>query len=311
PELGDNLCFRRSLEVGDVDAAFAAADAVYEDTFVFGRHTGVTLEPRCQIADWNPADARLTVHHSVQAPHMMQDLYCRQFDLQESQVRVICKDVGGSFGIKVHAYPDDFATVACSILLQRPVKFVADRLESFVSDIHAREHRIRARIAARADGEILAFEIDDLTGVGPYSVFPRTSGIEGNQVVSLTGGPYRHKHYRALLNAVFQNKTPTCQYRGGGHPMACAVTEGRVDGIARKLGIDPLELRLRNVFPDDAYPATGASGIQFEVLTHETCLQQARELIGYEALRAEQATLRARGIHRGIGISVVIELTNP
>ena len=311
PELGDNLCFRRTLDVGSVDAAFAGADAIFEDTFVFGRHTGVTLEPRCQVADWNPADGHLTVHHSCQAPHMMHDLYCRQFDLQESQVRVICKDVGGSFGIKVHAYPDDFATVACSILLQRPVKFVADRLESFVSDIHAREHRIRARIAARADGEILAFEIDDLTGIGPYSVFPRTSGIEGNQVVSLTGGPYRHESYRALLNVVFQNKVPTCQYRGVGHPIACAVTEGLVDGVARKLGIDPLELRLRNVIPDDAYPATGASGIQFEVLTHQACLQQARSLVGYEALRAEQATLRAKGIFRGIGIAVVIELTNP
>ena len=129
PELGDNLCFERTLDTGGVDEAFARADAVAEATFEFGRHTGVTLEPRCQIADWNPADQRLTVYHSSQAPHMMQDLYARQFDLPESAVRVICKDVGGSFGIKVHAYPDDFATVALSILCRRPVKFVADRLD--------------------------------------------------------------------------------------------------------------------------------------------------------------------------------------
>jgi aerobic carbon-monoxide dehydrogenase large subunit len=101
-------------------------------------------------------------------------------------------------------------------------------LESFVSDIHAREHHIKGRIAATAQGEILAFEIDDLTGIGPYSMFPRTSGIEGNQVVNLTGGPYKHKAYRAKLNVVFLNKTPTCQYRGVGHPVACAVTEGLV-----------------------------------------------------------------------------------
>ena len=311
PELGDNLCFSRTLDTGGVDEAFAAADAVFEETYVFGRHTGVTLEPRCQIADWNPGDAKLTVYHSQQAPHMMQDLYCRQFDLQESQVRVICRDVGGSFGIKVHAYPDDFATVAVSMLLGRPVKFVADRLESFVSDIHAREHRIKARIAAKADGEIVAFEIDDLTGIGPFSMFPRTSGIEGNQVVNLTGGPYKHKHYRAQLKVVFQNKVPTCQYRGVGHPIACAVTEALVDGVARKLGIDPLAIRLANVIPDDAYPATGASGIKLEVLSHEACLQRARELCGYEALRAEQATLRAKGVYRGIGIAALIELTNP
>ncbi len=176
---------------------------------------------------------------------------------------------------------------------------------------HAREHRIEARIAAASDGTILAFEIDDLTGIGPYSVFPRTSGIEGNQVVNLTGGPYRHSSYRAALRVVFQNKTPTCQYRGVGHPIACAVTEALVDGVAAKLGIDPLALRLKNVIADDAYPATGASGIKFEVLSHEACLAKARQLCGYEALRAEQATLRAKGVYRGIGFAVVIELTNP
>ena len=212
PELGDNICFKRSLDTGDVDSQFANAAVVEEATFKFGRHTGVTLEPRSQIAHYSP-DGQLTVYHCQQAPHMMQDLYCRQFDLSESDVRVVCFDVGGSFGIKVHAYPDDFATVGISILLKRPVKYVADRLESYLSDIHAREHIIKGRIAASKDGEILAFEIDDLTGIGPYSMFPRTSAIEGNQVVNLVGGPYKHKQYRANLNGVFQNKTPTCQYR--------------------------------------------------------------------------------------------------
>ncbi len=311
PELGDNLCFTRSLDTGGVDAAFEAAHVVCEATFNFGRHTGVTLEPRCQIADWNPGDQRLTVHHSQQAPHMMQDLYARQFDLAESQVRVICKDVGGSFGIKVHAYPDDFATVALSILLRRPVKFVADRLESFTSDIHAREHRIKGRIAASKEGDILAFEIDDLTGIGPYSMFPRTSAIEGNQVVNLTGGPYKHQQYRATLRVVFLNKTPTCQYRGVGHPIACAVTEGLVDLAANKLGIDPLEFRKRNVIRDDAYPTTGISGIKLEVLSHQECLRQIETLMDYPALRAEQAALRERGVFRGIGFATLIELTNP
>lgn len=311
PELGDNLCFTRSLNVGDVDQAFAAADAVAETTFEFGRHTGVTLEPRAQIAHWNPAEQRLTVYHSFQAPHMMQDLYGRQFDLPASAIRVVCKDVGGSFGIKVHAYPDDFATVALSILLGRPVKFVADRIESFTSDIHARHHRVKARIAVNKTGEILGFEMDDLTGIGPYSMFPRTSAIEGNQVVNLVGGPYKHKHYRAKLNVVFQNKTPTCQYRGVGHPIACAVTEGLVDLAAQKIGMDPLRIRELNVIPDDAYPATGASGIKLEVLSHEASLRKLRELMNYDALRAEQAALREQGIHRGIGFATVIELTNP
>jgi len=310
-ELGDNLCFTRSLDTGAVDDAFAKADAVAEITFQFGRHTGVTLEPRCQISDYNPSEKRLTVYHSQQAPHMMQDLYSRQFGLPESHIRVVCKDVGGSFGIKVHAYPDDFATVALSIMLGRPVKFVADRLESFTSDIHARQHRVTGRIAAAKSGDILAFEIDDLTGIGPYSMFPRTSAIEGNQVVNLVGGPYRHSQYRAKLNVVFQNKTPTCQYRGVGHPIACAVTEALVDAAAHKLGIDPLRMRHQNVIADDAYPCAAASGIKFEVLSHQACLAKIEQMMDYPALLQEQAALRARGVYRGIGFAAVIELTNP
>ena len=129
---------------------------------------------------------------------------------------MICKDVGGSYGIKVHVYADEMATAALSVMLRRPVKFVADRLESFLTDIHAREHKAKVRLACTTDGEILAFELDDLTAIGPYSVYPRTSGIEGNQVVNLTGGPYKHKQYRARMNVVFTNKNVTCQYRAVG-----------------------------------------------------------------------------------------------
>ena len=200
-----------------------------EETYDFGRHTGVCLEPRAILADYNAAEHSLTVYHSTQAPHMMQDIFSRHLGIPEANVRVICKDVGGSYGIKVHVYADEMATAALSVMLRRPVKFVADRLESFLTDIHAREHRAKVRLACTKAGEILAFDLDDLTAIGPYSVYPRTSGIEGNQVVNLTGGPYRHKQYRAKLNVVFTNKNVTCQYRAVGHPIAVALTEGIVD----------------------------------------------------------------------------------
>jgi len=311
PELGDNLCFHKKLDTGAVDDAFAAADVVLEETFRFGRHTGVTMETRSLLADYQPGDHKLTVYQSHQAPHMMQDLYARHFDIPEAQVRVICKDVGGSFGIKVHSYPDDFATVALSILLKRPVKFVADRLESFTTDIHAREHVVKARIAVKNDGEIVAIDVDDLTGIGPYSVYPRTSAIEGNQVLNITGGPYKHKHYRAELKVVFQNKVPTSQYRGVGHPIACAVTEGLVELAAQRLGVDALAMRRKNVMPDDGYPCSGASGIKLESLSHQACLDKLEKLMDYPGLRAEQAILRRQGIYRGIGLAVLVELTNP
>jgi carbon-monoxide dehydrogenase large subunit len=224
---------------------------------------------------------------------------------------VICKDVGGSYGIKVHVYPDEMATAALSVMLRRPVKFVADRLESFLTDIHAREHKAKVRIACKRDGEILAFELDDLTAIGPYSVYPRTSGIEGNQVVNLTGGPYKHKQYRARLNVVFTNKNVTCQYRAVGHPIAVAITEGIVDLAAAKLGMDPAEFRRRNLIPDDAYPCTATSGLKFEKLSHHQCLDKLLTMMRYDKLRAEQAELRRTGVYRGIGLAAMIEVTNP
>src|SRR5689334_4557244 len=283
--LGDNLTFERKHEAGEVDTAFAQSDEVIETTFRFGRHTGVTNEPRAIVADWNAGEQRLTVYQGTQAPHMMQNLFAKHLGLAEHQVRVLTKDVGGSFGIKVHTYADEMATVALSKLLKRPIKFVADRIESFVTDIHARDHRIHAKIGVKRDGTITAFEIDDLTGIGPYSVYPRTSGIEANQVVNLVGGPYTCPNYRARARVVFQNKNVMCQYRAVGHPIATAVTEGLVDLAAMKIGMDPLEIRRRNLIPDDAYPATGPSGIKFEKLSHHETLAHLDAMMGYAGLR--------------------------
>jgi carbon-monoxide dehydrogenase large subunit len=311
PDLGDNICFKREHDTGGVDDAFARADVVVEDTFHFGRHTGVCLEGRAILADYNAAEHSLTVYHATQAPHMMQDIFSRHLGIPEANVRVICKDVGGSFGIKVHVYADEMATAAISVILRRPVKFVADRLESFLSDIHAREHRVRVRLAATKAGEILAFDLDDLTAIGPYSVYPRTSGIEGNQVVNLTGGPYKHQKYKARMHVVFTNKNVTCQYRAVGHPIAVALTEGIVDLAAQKLGMDPADFRRANLIPDDAYPYTFPSGIKFEQLSHHKALDLLLKTMGYSELRAEQARLRKTGVYRGIGIAAMIEVTNP
>jgi len=311
PELGDNLTFERVLNAGDVDKGFADADTVVETTFVFGRHTGVTNEPRAIVADWNAGEQRLTVYQGTQAPHMTQNLFAKHLKLEEHQVRVVTKDVGGSFGIKVHIYADEMAAVALSKLLKRPVKFIADRLESFVTDIHARDHRVNAKIGVRRDGTITAFAIDDLTGIGPYSVYPRTSGIEANQIVNLVGGPYACPNYRARARVVFQNKNVMCQYRAVGHPIATAVTEGLVELAAAKIGMDAAEIRRRNLLPDDKYPATSAAGLKFERLSHHASLDKILRMMDYDALRAEQARLRKEGVHRGIGFASFIEVTNP
>lgn len=311
-EFDSNLAWERLVEEGDVDAAMSASDAtVVERTFTFGRHTGVTLEPRCTLANYDRSENRLTVHYSGQAPHMMQFIYAKHLGLPEGNVRVVADDVGGAFGIKVHTYGDEIAAAAASILLGRPVKYVTDRFESFQSDIHARDHRVKARIAVAPDGKISALEIDDLTGIGPYSVYPRTSAIEANQVLNLTGAPYVLPAYRARGKVVFQNKTVMCQYRAVGHPIAVAVTEGMVDAAAAATGRDPVELRRLNLIADDGYPCVSPTGLRFNELSHHACLDKLLKLMNYDRLQAEQARLRERGVCRGIGFSSFVEVTNP
>ncbi len=311
PELGDNLAFERRIEAGSVDAALAAADHVVEASFGFARHTGVTLEARAVVADWNEGEERLTVHQGTQVPHMMQALYARHLGLEEHQVRVVCHDVGGSFGIKIHVYGDEMATAAASRMLRRPVRFLADRLESFVTDIHARDHVVHGRMGVTAAGDITAFTVDDVTGIGPFSAYPRTSAVEANQVINLVGGPYACPNYRARTRVVFQNKAMMSQYRAVGHPIATTVTEALVDLAARRIGMDPVALRRRNLIRDDAYPCQSASGMRFEGLSHHAALDRLVALMDYDGLRADQVAARNRGVHRGIGLASFIELTNP
>ena len=311
PELGNNLCFHGKIDTGGVDDIFANAAHIVEEEFHFGRHTAVTLEPRAIVADYDASEPRLTVHHATQTPYQFQDIYSRHYGIPESCVRVIAPDIGGSFGMKLHMYHEDMAVVGLSIMLGRPVKFVADRIESFVSDIHARDHRVRARMAADADGTILAMDVEDVTAIGAFSAYPRTSVVEGNQVYRLMGAPYTFRNYRADLQVVFQNKVQMSQYRAVGHPIACAVTERLVDKIAEKAARDVFEIRSRNLIPDDAYPCTSPTGYQFEALSHHACLAKLRQMMDYDRLRAEQAQLRTRGIHLGIGIATFVEITNP
>ena len=309
--IANNLAFKTKIENGAIGAAFEDAAEVVAAEFKFGRHTAVTLEPRSLIADFNPYEQHLTVHQATQTPYQFQDIYARHFGLAEARVRVVANDVGGSFGMKLHVYHEDMAVVGASILTGRPVKFIADRMESFLTDIHARDHRVRARMAVAADGTILGFDVEDVTGIGAFSAFPRTSVVEGNQVVRLIGAAYRAQNYRAELNVVLQNKTQMSQYRAVGHPIACAVTERLVDMAAVKLGLDPFAMRRRNYVTQDMYPHKTASGYQLERLSLEECLEKLEALMDYPALKAEQAALRGKGIYRGIGLATYVEITNP
>ena len=253
----------------------------------------------------------MTIYHNGQAPHMMQSIIAKHLNISEGLVRIISCDVGGSFGIKVHVYPDEMVTVAVSKLLKRPVKFVADRLESYSTDIHSRCHKISGKIGVDDKGKILAFEIDDLSGIGPFSVYPRTSAIETNQVLNLSAASYVVPNYKAKGTVVFQNKTPMCQYRAVGHPIAVAITEALVDKAANALSIDRYEFRKRNLIPDNSYPTKTPSGVPLEDLSHQACIKKLKDMMNIPELEKYKKESLAIGKYKGFSIINMVEVTNP
>src|SRR5688500_14300871 len=309
PELGDNVIYDTRLAGGDAAAALGRAHRVWRRRFTTGRHTGVPLEPRGLVVDYEPATRSLTVWMSTQVPHMMQAVLADLFDLPEHRVRVIAPDVGGSFGIKIHVYQDDLAAVAMAITLGRPVKWIPTRRESFLSDIHAREQTIDVEIGAAADGTLTGMRARITAAVGPYSAFPRSSVVEGGQVLRLLPGPYRLAHYDARLRVVAQNKVITSQYRAVGHPIATAVTESMLDVIARDLHLDPADVRRRNLVTE--FPYTSVSGNVYDSGSYVEALDRLLDLAKYRELRREQGAARADGRHVGIGLSCILELTGP
>ena len=308
PELGTNIGFDRRLDAGPEPIEGAR---VLRRRLRFTRHTGVPLEARAIIADFDPTTRRLTLHHSHQAPHQMRAIFADCLGLDEADVRIVNPDVGGGFGIKLHAYDDEIAVAASAVLLCRPVKFGCDRLEAFVSDIHARGHEVNAAIMYSADGTIFGFELDDVVPVGAYSVFPRSSVLEGTQVLTQVGAPYATTSHRSRVRVVYQNLMGTASYRGVGQPIACCITEQLVDAAAHALGVDPAEFRRRNFRTVAQHGEQTITGITTGELSHRACLDLLLERMDYAALRREQTAARSNGRYLGIGLATFIEMTAP
>lgn len=310
PALGTNLAWSCDIAGGeDVEGLFREAAEIVETELVFTRHTGVPLEPRTILAEFDPASNGIEVRVSSQVPHQLQLHVAQLLRLPVAKVRIVAPDVGGGFGIKMHVYPDEMAACAASRLLGRPVKFVADRIESMASDIHAREHVVRARMSLDAEGLVTAFDVHDLHGLGAYSVYPRSSTMETIMALRPIGAAYRHRGYRAKAKVVLQNKSVTGQYRSVGHPIATTVTERLVDLAAARLAEDPLVFRRRNYLRPTDMPMVNPAGLRLLDLSHEACLDRLEELMGLPTMRAEIADRRAEGILVGLGFAAFVEMT--
>ena len=309
PELGDNLAFDFTINKGDTDKAFAEAAFVVEDQFRFERQLAMTLEPRGLIADFNPGDGSLTVIHSHQSPFQMQDVFSQHLGIAEHKVKVLAPDIGGGFGMKLNLYAEELAVAAASMRLGRPVKYCADRLESFLADAHARDHVLTGRMAVSSAGDITAMEAEDFGAVGAYGMPLRFNVAEGMMAITMSGAPYNFSDYKARTRSLYVNKNLVGMYRGVGMPFACVLTEVLADRAARAVGMDPVEFRRRNYRPRGSYPCVTRGGQKLETVPFHECLDKLVKLIDYDELRKEQQALRQEGIYRGIGIATFVEQT--
>jgi aerobic carbon-monoxide dehydrogenase large subunit len=308
-EAGTNLLVSREFVRGDVDAALAGAALVVRERFRFHRHTPVCMENRGCLAEYATASGALTLRSSAQCPGLVRDVLSDLLDMPEHLIRVVATDVGGGFGAKASLYPEEIATCVMARRLGRPVKWIGDRREDLLATTHAWDEIVDAELGLNQDGTIVGLRAEVTADVGGYSIYPWTAAIEPVQTISFLPGPYRMATYRGRARGVATNKAPLGPYRGVGRPPAVFVIEGLMDRAARRLGLDPTEIRLRNFIRDEDFPYKSPSGIVWDRSSFTESLRKAREAFDYTAARDEQARARAAGRWVGIGVVSYVELT--
>ena len=308
-EAGTNVLVSREFKRGDVDAAIAAAPVRVQGRFRMHRKTAVAMEPRACLAEYDAGRDALTLHSATQVPGIVRDALAMALDLPGHRIRVVAPDVGGGFGGKGSLFPEEIFVCVAARKLGRPVKWTSDRLEDLTATSQAFDEIVNAELALDSEGRAVGLRADVIGNVGAYSIYPWTAALEPVQVVSFLPGPYRIQHYRGRVQGVATSKPPTGPYRGVGRPISTFVMERLMDMAAVKLGIDPKEIRLRNLVAADELPYKVASGIVWDKSGFQGCLHAACDAIAYEALRAKQKRARAAGRWFGIGIACYAELT--
>ena len=309
PEWGDNVMITNGLSAGDPAAAFAAADLTVQARFRMNRHCAAPMEGRAVLAAFEAPRRRLTVWSSTQSPHIVRTHLARTIDHPEHLLRVVAPDVGGGFGMKANVFPEE---VLCALLareLGRPVKWVEDRRENLTASYHAKDIICYVELAAQKDGTILGAKGRFVVDAGADVACPWTPVIEPVQCILALPGAYKIAHVQTEAITVATNKGSTSPYRGVGLPAVQYAMEHAIDLAANKLGIDPAEMRRRNIMRKDDFPCTAATGLQYDSATPLESLEMALERIDYAGFRRRQTEARARGRYLGIGISSMIEMT--
>jgi aerobic carbon-monoxide dehydrogenase large subunit len=306
-ETGTNRCYTWPLTGGEeVDKLFAEADVTVEERYRQQRLIPSPMEPRGVLAQPTPATGEITLFSSTQIPHIARVTLALATGVPESKLRVVAPDVGGGFGSKLQVYPEEALAIALAKRLGLPVKWIEERSENAVATHHGRDMIQEISLAATAEGKVTAVRVRLTASMGAYlMIITPGTPLLGAWVY---GGAYDIKGYDFECTGVFTNQTPTDAYRGAGRPEATYAIERAMDALARKLELDPVELRRRNFITE--FPATIASGLTIDSGDYVAALDRALEMLDYDELRREQAERRERGETRqlGIGFSTYLEM---
>ena len=305
-ELGTNLCVGGSRNAGNPGAAFAEADGVLSLRLVEPRLVPNAMEPRAVTASYDRGVGEVTLWLSTQAPHMERRAVAGVLGMGENRIRVLSRDVGGGFGAKIDTYPETVMAAALAMRLNRPVRWVEERQEEFTSTIHGRGEVQYVEAAYRNDGKLLALRTKYYTDLGAYC-FGGTHGVAETLTPSGAAGAYTVENLEWEVFGVYTNKMSVGPYRGYGQHATAYATELVMDGIAQALGLDPAEVRRRNLIPADAFPYRTPAGRLHDSGDYHRGLEMALELADYSGLREEQARLRERGELLGIGIATTVD----
>lgn len=293
----------------DVEPDFAKAAVVVEATFRTGRVTAVPMEGRACLAEWDPREDRTLLYSSTQVPHIVRTAVAGILKLPERRLRVVAPDVGGGFGQKCVVAPEEALTIIAARAVGRPVKWIEDRQENLLAGFQGHDQRYDVRAAFDSDGRLLALDADILCDVGAYSNHPFTCGVEPLMAATEMFAAYRGRRYRARTRAVTTHKSPMAPYRGVSRPQIVLVLERLLQKAAGQLGIDPVEIRRRNLIPDDAFPHKTPTGLVVDRGSYRESLDRCAARLGYEEVRERQRRAREEGRLLGIGFCCFAERT--
>ena len=312
PANGTNLAGSAEINVGDVDSAFAGADYVRKEEFHTNRHTANPMETRGLVASYDTADGHLRVWGPTKVSHTNRAILARHLEVEEERIHFIEPDVGGGFGVRGEFYAEDFLIPFASFKLGRPVKWVEDRVEHLASANHSREVLCQVELAARSDGALVGLRA---TVYGDMGAYVRTHGsvVPALTAVMMTG-PYRIPNFHASVNCVMTNKMGAGTYRAPGFFEGTFIRERMLDLAAADLGIDPAELRRRNMIQASEMPYTvGVTRLDgrntvYDSGDYPSAFDRALEQIGYDELTARQSP-DEQGRYHGVGVASYVEPT--